>query len=271
MIMPFTRPDGTTLGLSVLGSGSAGNAMVIHGADGGLLIDAGFSATELRRRLEQAGIPEGWVRAILITHEHHDHVQGLRLCARAWSVPVYCTRLTGDQIRERGHAESDQALHLFTPGAPFEFQGFRVEPFTIPHDAADPVGFTVHWGDRKIAVVTDLGHANGLVHLHLNACDGLVVESNHDVGMLMNSRRPMHLKHRIRGRHGHLSNLECMELLRHVLHARTRYVVLVHASRECNRYELVERCIAECLTGLGRADVATHVARQDVILPTLWV
>jgi len=105
----------------------------------------------------------------------------------------------------------------------------------------------------------------------LRECDLLVVESNHDIGMLNSSNRPWAIKQRILGRHGHLSNEASMELLRRVVHTRTRYLVLAHTSQECNRYELAERCAARCLASLGRQDIVPHVARQDTWLPTLWL
>ena len=263
------RPHGALLGLTVLGSGSDGNAMVLHGEAGGLLLDAGFSAAELKRRLAAAGIPESWLRAALITHEHGDHVKGLRVAAAAFGIPVYCNRMTAEAIRQSG-AAPEATLNLFTSGAPFELHGFRIEPFSISHDAADPAAFTIHQGGRKIAIVTDLGHAGSLVQHHLRDSDLLVIESNHDVAMLMASGRPLHVKRRILGKHGHLSNEACMALLTDVLQPRTRHVVFVHASRECNRYELVEQCARKCLTRLGRPDLLPLVARQDAGLPTLW-
>jgi phosphoribosyl 1,2-cyclic phosphodiesterase len=271
MIAPLDqRPPEVGLGLTVLGSGSRGNALVLHGPEGGVLVDAGFSLTELRRRLDTARVPLDWLRAILITHEHTDHTEGLRLLARLLGIPVFCNRLTADAIRATDRAP-DGAMNLFTSGAPFDLFGFRVEPFSIPHDAADPTAFVLHAQGRKVAIATDLGHANHLAHHHLQDCDLLVLESNHDVDLLMRSRRPMGVKHRILSRHGHLSNEACMQLLRLVLRPRTRHVILAHASEECNRYELIERCASACLAGAGRRDIAPLVARQHEVLPTLWV
>jgi len=258
------------VGVTVLGSGSQGNAIVVHTATGGVLVDAGFSRVELRRRLAAAQVDETLLRAILITHEHEDHVKGLRVMANTLKLPVYCNRLTAESIRDKGHAP-DERFCLFTVGAAFEVGGFRIEPFSIPHDAVDPSAFIFRLGGKKIAIVTDIGHASGLVQHHLRECDLLVLESNHEVTLLMNSGRPMDLKHRILGKHGHLSNADSMALLKRVAHARTRHVILAHASQECNRYELVEQHASQCLKQLGRLDIRILVAQQDTCLPTVWV
>lgn len=255
------------LEITVLGSGSGGNALVIRAGDHAVLVDAGFSARDLRRRLAAASIPESCLEAIVITHEHDDHIGGVRVFTNTVDIPVYATRLTAEAMKYSGKAP--RSLKLFIAGASFTVGDFAFEPFTIPHDASDPVGFAVHWQQHKVGIVTDLGHASAVVCDRLRECDALVVESNHDVRMLMNSTRPWQLKHRIAGRHGHLSNDACMELLQRILHGRTRHLVLAHASRECNRYELIEQVAAHCLKRLGRSDLQPLVARQAEPLPTI--
>ncbi|MFA4943719.1 MAG: MBL fold metallo-hydrolase [Lentisphaeria bacterium] len=257
------------LGLTVLGSGSSGNAAVLHTPEGAVLIDAGFSARELRRRLALAGIAEDQLRAILVTHEHADHICGLRVLAKALKLPVYVSRDTAQALRDRELAPGG-TLCLFLPGGAFRIGALTVQPFSIPHDAVEPVAFTFHWNRRKLGFATDLGHANGLAQHHLRECDLLVVESNHDPGLLMASNRPLPLKQRIRGRNGHLSNQDCAGLLRRVLDGRTRHLVLAHASRECNDAKLIAACAGECLRDLGRTDLVPQIASQDTPLPTLW-
>ena len=264
---PATTAGGERLEITVLGSGSEGNALVIRAGRKGVLIDAGFSARELRRRLAAAAIPESCLQGIVITHEHEDHIGGVRVFTSTFDLPVYTTRLTGEAMKYARKAP--KALTIFTAGAAFSIGDFTFEPFSIPHDASDPVGFAVHWRHRKIGVVTDLGHASSVVCDRLRECDLLVIESNHDVRMLMNSTRPWPLKHRIAGKHGHLSNDDCMVLLKRILHERTRHLILAHASRECNRYDLIEQVARQCLTLLGRTDLTPLVARQAEALPTL--
>lgn len=260
---------GERVGITILGSGSGGNAIAIHSARETLLIDAGFSAREVRRRLEASGIDEKNVRAVLVTHEHSDHVKGLRVLAEQLAVPIYANRGTAEVLRSRDTKLGK--LVIFAPGSPFSVGEFLVEPFTIPHDAYDPVAFVVKHGPVKLGIATDLGHVNHLVSHQLQACDALVIESNHDLEMLRNADRSWSLKQRIIGRHGHLSNEAGLDLLRQVLHERTRHIVLAHASRECNDYGLVETGLRRCLAELGREDIEWQVATQDEGARTVWV
>ncbi|MBT3286207.1 MAG: MBL fold metallo-hydrolase [Victivallales bacterium] len=257
------------VGITVLGSGSRGNAVVIHTESEAILVDAGFSARELRKRMARFEIDETKVRAILVSHEHSDHVCGMRVCAKQLGIPIYANRGTAEVLRSRDDKLGN--LTIFAPGSPFGVGGFTVEPFTIPHDAYDPVAFVVKMGTVKLGIATDLGHVNSLVSHQLRACDALVVESNHDIGMLRNSDRKWSLKQRIIGRHGHLSNEDGLELLRKVLHGRTQAVIMAHASGECNEYSLVERGVKQCLAELEREDIVMHVATQDDGAPTVWV
>lgn len=254
-------------GLTILGSGSKGNAMVVEGDHGALLIDAGFSCRRTLAKLSECGIDADRIEAILVSHEHCDHVSGLGPVSRSLTVPVYCNRATGAYIRRKELVK--EALNVFTVGTAFTIGEFTIEPFSIPHDASDPVGFTISGQDFRIGIATDLGYASQVVAHHLKDCDMLVVECNHDVEMLLNCHRPWSVKQRIRGRNGHLSNRDGLELLKMVLHERTRHVVLAHASEECNRYELIEDSGLQCLSELGRSDVTLTVARQHEPVPPL--
>lgn len=252
-----------------MGSGSAGNALVVHTRQGAILVDAGFSGRELQRRLQHSQIDESDILGIVVSHEHQDHVKGLRVLARRWDVPVYANSGTAAVVR-RKH-DDFPAVKLFSAGQSFDVGPFRVLPFSIPHDAADPVAFAVEAFDHKIGIATDLGHVSHVTEHHLRDCEALVLESNHDPAMLRDCDRPWRLKRRIMSRHGHLSNEASMELLRAVLAARTRHVVLAHASRECNRYDLIESTVADCLGAVGRSDIAPLVARQDEPAATCWL
>lgn len=257
------------LGITVLGSGSRGNAIVVHTPTEALLVDAGFSARETFRRMQEAGLDHHLIKAIVVSHEHTDHIRGVRVCAKRLNVPVYSNRQTAEVLRERD--EDWGQLRIFASGSAFSVGGFDVQPFSIPHDANDPVGFVVRCGDRKVGLATDLGHASHMVCYQLRGCDLLVLESNHDISLLRDSSRPWSLKQRILGRHGHLSNDDSMALLETVLDVRTRHIILAHASQECNRYELVKDCVLQRLAKLGRTDIAAHVARQEEHLPTVWL
>ncbi len=261
---------GGQAGVTLLGSGSRGNALVVHGERGSLLIDAGFSLKQTLTRMQECGIDIDTVGAILVSHEHGDHVRGVGVVSRRMRVPVFCNRAAAGAIRERG-LDGRGAINIFSAGGSFDFDEFRVTPFSVPHDARDTVGFSIDIGSFRIGVATDLGHATQPVLHHLRECDILVVESNHDPAMLRNSRRPWPVKQRINGRHGHLSNEDCMQLLQKVVAPRTRHVIMAHASEECNRYELVGDLAGQCLESMGRADVAVGIGRQDRPLPTCFV
>ena len=263
------EPAPTAIGVTVLGSGSRGNCLVIQAGHGAILVDAGFSAKEIRHRLRTAQIDEALIRAILVSHEHDDHVRGLDVVGRQLGVPVFANRMTVEAVRDRTGLKT--SVQVFASGSAFAAGDMSVDPFSIPHDAIDPVGFVVEWQGRRIGIATDLGHVSHLTRNRLRDCDLLVVESNHDIAMLRDSRRPWSVKQRILSRHGHLSNEASMELVREVVCERTRHLVLALASQECNRYELVERTAAECLSQLGRPDIEPQVARQAASLPTLWL
>lgn len=243
--------------------------MVIHGHDQDILVDAGFSLRELRRRMSAAAIDEGRLAAILVSHEHADHSKGIGVVARKLDLPVFCTRDTAMVLRERNLL--GDRINLFPAGGIFDLAGFKIQAFSIPHDAIDPVGFTFCHEQIKIGIATDLGHPSSVVCHHLGNCDILVVESNHDIAMLHESQRPWRLKQRIMGRHGHLSNSDSMSLLGRLLHRRTKHLILAHASCECNDYGLLAELAGNLLGESGRPDVTYHIATQDGHLPTVWI
>ncbi|HPY90798.1 MAG TPA: MBL fold metallo-hydrolase [Lentisphaeria bacterium] len=256
------------LGITVLGSGSRGNAMLIHSGDAGILIDAGFSLKELRRRLRAAELPESIVRGIIVSHEHNDHVSGLRVCANHFQVPVFMTRKCADVMRHRD-ADLGQ-LSLFAPGGAFSVSSFEIEPFSVSHDANDPVAFVVRRGHCKIGVATDLGHAGSTVEYQLRHCNTIVLESNHDLNLLAASKRPWPLKQRIMGRHGHLSNAACAELLQRVVDSCTKNIILAHISQECNRPDIAEETARRSLAQIARPDIELTIAGQDNPSATVW-
>ncbi len=263
--MPDTN---SRIGITVLGSGSRGNSTVIHAGNEAIIVDAGFSARETKKRLEMAGLSGIRVKAILVTHEHDDHVKGLRVCSNALDAPVFATMKCAQHLRAK-----DTKLHqmgTFAAGGSFEIGCFRICPFTIPHDACDPVGFTFMSGNTKLAVATDIGFVSSIVQYQLRDCNALVLESNHDLNMLAASDRPWNLKQRIMGRHGHLSNVDSMQLLGSVMARHTRNVILAHLSSECNRVDIARGTAEQCLKALNRQDVTLDVAIQDGPLPTVW-
>lgn len=259
------------LGLTILGSGSGGNAVVVHSEAGALLIDAGFSARELERRLAAAGLDPASLRGVLITHEHRDHVEGLRVFAGRYpELPTYANILTAERLRYLDALP--ERLVIFNNGQPFPLGPFVVEAFSISHDAADPVGFVIRHRERRIVgFATDLGYIGQLVPLKLRDCQALVLESNHDKKLLLDSSRPAQLKNRILGKRGHLSNEDALELIAKTVGPATRHLVLAHLSGECNRPDLVERLARERLAALGRPDLTLYLARQDEPSPPIVI
>ena len=219
--------------LWTLGSGSKGNALLIECGDTRVLVDAGFSARRIAERLQQIGVAPQSVQALLLTHEHRDHVSGLETALKRWTWPVHATAGT---LRGIGTDLGGAATHVLAAGRTFTLGTLRVEPFAISHDAAEPVGFvaTSVLTGMRAAVVTDLGCVTEGVRTAVRDVEVLVVESNHDEGLLESGPYPWHLKRRIAGAHGHLSNRAAGELTTECQHRALRQVVLAHLSETNN-------------------------------------
>jgi phosphoribosyl 1,2-cyclic phosphodiesterase len=254
--------------LTILGSGSAGNCAYVETPEARILVDAGFSARQIRQRLASIGRTPENLTGILITHEHSDHVQGLSVLAEKLRIPIYCNRATQEAIQFQLNIKVD--CRLFTTGASFDIGDVLVETFAIPHDAQDPVGFLLRTNGTNLGFLTDLGHATKLVLERVRSANVLVLESNHDVKLLQDCvRRPWSLKQRILGRHGHLSNEAAAEAAREIMSAELRYLYLGHLSRECNRPELAHSIMSQQLQTMGANHVTLTVAKQDIPCPTL--
>jgi phosphoribosyl 1,2-cyclic phosphodiesterase len=252
--------------LTVLGSGSAGNATCIEADGARVLVDAGFSCRELAGRLRAVGVEPDRIDGLLITHEHSDHVRGAARFSRTFGVPVYCTAATFsaaglDQDGVHAHAEVGA-------GRPFAVGALSIHPFPVPHDAADTLGFVLACGGRRIGYATDLGHGAAPVREALRDCDLLILESNHDVEMLRSGPYPEIIKQRVLGRHGHLDNEAAAAILEEVAGERTRRVVLAHLSRTNNRPDLALRAARATFDRAGRHAPAIHPAGQWS--PTPW-
>lgn len=254
--------------LTILGSGSGGNCAYLETAETRLLIDAGLTARQIRQRLAAiARTPEN-LTAILITHEHNDHIQGLATLAGKLGVPVYCNRATQDTLVWQLETKLD--YRIFETGTGFSVGDVEVESFSVPHDAADPVGFLLRTAAGTIGFATDLGHVTRLVIERARQANVLVLETNHDVTMLLDClTRPWSLKQRILGRHGHLSNDAAAQALEEIVTAELRHLYLAHLSRDCNRPELARRVVGEQLERLGARHVAVQLTWQAEACPTL--
>jgi phosphoribosyl 1,2-cyclic phosphodiesterase len=274
---------------TILGSGSSGNCAYVETAEARILVDAGFSPLQIRKRLATIGRTPENLSGILITHEHSDHIAGLLGLADKFQIPVFCNRDTQEATvwalktkwlskKSSPPEGSDSTEHLkakinwqlFTTGAGFEIGDVSIETFSIPHDAQDPVGFLLRTARGNIGFATDLGYTTKLVLDRIRAANVLVLESNHDVKMLQDCpRRAWSLKQRILGRHGHLSNVAAAETAAQIMSAGLRHLYLAHLSRECNKPELAEHVMAEQLHHIGATHVRLQLAAQDVPCQTL--
>jgi len=240
-----------------------------------LLVDAGLGRKEMLRRFEALGRqrPEH-VDAVLITHEHSDHSSAMAQMAREWKCPAYLTELTHREILrlcEDGPVRKIERIEYIRCGAPFEIGDIEITPFTIPHDAADPVGYCFRSNGTKVVIVTDLGYMPELVKHYLREADLLILESNHDIEMLKVGPYPWYIKQRVMSRTGHLSNAVVSEFLADadVFDGHARHVVLAHLSEQNNNPD-VARISAEEALGRRAPEFAfhgtLHVASQRVPL-----
>jgi phosphoribosyl 1,2-cyclic phosphodiesterase len=242
----------------VLASGSSGNSTLISTARTRLLIDAGLSGRELARRLELAGEPLERLDAVLVSHEHSDHVSGLHVIARRLDIqrrregrpqlPVYMTRLAAPALTWEKH---QPAVETFQAGTRITIGDIEVDTFTVPHDAADPIGFCFRAGGIKIGLVTDLGYIPESIKFHLRGTQLLVLESNHDLEMLKVGPYPWAVKQRVMGRKGHLSNDSVAEFIEQDLDAETATLVLGHLSEHNNHPEIARLSAAQALMRRG--------------------
>lgn len=251
------------LRFTILGSGSAGNCALVESSETRLLIDAGFSARQIGRRLETIGLSIKDLHGILLTHEHSDHTAGLRVLCGSLQMPLYCNRPTAECLREGLPGFS--GWRLFATGDTLSIGDIAVETFPVPHDASDPVGFVLQHGDARIGLLTDIGHATELAIERVRGCHALLLEANHDPALLQNdTRRPWPVKQRILSRHGHLSNEGAAALVRRILHDNLSHLFLGHLSTDCNTPELALGAIGAVIDELGFRDrVSLAAARQD--------
>ena len=261
------------LGITVLGSGSKGNSILIHNESSGILIDAGFSRKEILARFAKIDIDPAIVNAIIITHDHGDHVCGARVLADHLDIPTFVNESTFKHLKAKNLI--GKKIQIFDPGTAFTIKEFNIKPFSVPHDAMEPVGFAIfatrNCEELKIGIATDLGHVNNLVQARLKECDILVLECNHDKKMLRDSERRLSLKQRIAGRFGHLNNEASIEAMGNLLDAKTKHLILYHLSSDCNSPELVADLANAKLTEMERNDINLQIARQDQPLDTIWI
>lgn len=238
-----------------LGSGSRGNAMVVEAGATRVLVDCGFGPRRLAQRLARLGLAPEQLNAVIVTHEHSDHVGGVGAVAARYRLPVHMTHGTYGAAAER-----IAGIEVFDSHTPFAIGDLEIHPFPVPHDAREPVQFVFSDGSRRCGLLTDAGHVTSHAVNMLKGCDALVLECNHDVGMLARGSYPRALKARIAGRFGHLDNAAAADLLRQVHGCQLRHVVCAHLSQENNTPQLAGSALAQAL-GCTQDEIV--VADQD--------
>ena len=246
----------------VLGSGSKGNSTFLQYGATKVLIDAGLSGEETIDRLTAVATPISELQHIFITHEHDDHIKGLKKILKSFGGTLHCNAGTFRHLKHR--VPENTRVHIFTDS--FDADGLHVHPFSISHDATEPVGYSFQCGEKKVSVATDMGYASELVRTCIQDSDILILESNHDEGMLMKGRYPWPLKQRIASRVGHLSNRQAGELMRDTTFSRLRWLMLAHLSEHNNMPDLAMASMSEHLqTTAVKEQIRIHVADQHTV------
>jgi phosphoribosyl 1,2-cyclic phosphodiesterase len=251
-----------------LASGSKGNCLFLENGGVRLLIDAGLSLKEIAARLKTSRIEPESIHAVLVTHEHIDHIRSVGSFARRYKVPVlvsYATRQAAEQ-----HLQKVELME-FETGYSFTFRNIMVDPFPISHDCCDPVGFLIESSEGRVGSATDLGIVTRLVREKLKGCRALNLESNHDSEMLLNGPYPWNLKQRIKSRHGHLSNQESLELLHDLAHEGLEALVMAHLSETNNHPDKVIDTTSSFLKDQNRCAPRIVIGEQHQAGPVMTI
>jgi phosphoribosyl 1,2-cyclic phosphodiesterase len=240
-----------------LGSGSEGNALLVSVGQTLVLMDCGFGLQDTISRLAYLGVSPERLSGIVVTHEHSDHISGVARMARRFKLPVWLTHGT---LRSQPDAFAGiAAVHEIDPHLAFAIGGIEVIPYPVPHDAAEPVQFVFSDGMRRLGVLTDTGCGTAHIEQMLSGCNALVLECNHDIGMLMNGDYPPSLKQRVGGRLGHLNNQEAAGILSRLDVSRLQHLIAAHLSRRNNTPELAVQALSAAIgCDAGWVGVATQ-------------
>ncbi|MFC5450610.1 MBL fold metallo-hydrolase [Paenibacillus aestuarii] len=255
---------------TVLSSGSTGNATVVDNGEVKVLVDVGFSAKKMEQLMKERELAASSIDAILVTHEHSDHIKGLGAFARKYDLPIYANEKTWEELNRQIGEIAEDKKRVMDTGAMEEFGTLKVESFGISHDAAEPVGYCFYEGEQKLSVVTDLGYMSSKVKEKITDSDALVLETNHDVEMLRMGHYPWSIKRRILGDKGHLSNEAAGEALCEVMTSKTKSVYMAHLSRDHNLMDLARLTVNNILQ--ERAPEAKQLRLMDTYFdrPTKW-
>ena len=249
--------------ICVLASGSSGNCTLLESTGARVLLDVGLSWARVAKALDWIGVDPMSIDAIVVTHEHTDHIAGVGVAARKLRCPVHINIDTLSFVAARLKNVGRLQIVPTDVGRPFSINDLEFTAFPVPHDAANPVGYVVKSNGLKVGIATDLGYPTNVVRHCLGACNALVLESNHDKKMLLDGPYPFELKQRIASRQGHLSNDQSADLLSNVIHEDLAAVLLSHLSDENNTPELAFNAAAKVLNELDRHDVTVAMTYRD--------
>jgi phosphoribosyl 1,2-cyclic phosphodiesterase len=228
-----------------LGSGSEGNALAVQAGQTCVLLDCGFSLNDTVARLARLGLTADNLSGIVVTHEHGDHIAGVARLARKHSIPVWLTHGTR-QMHSKALDDLPDLTEI-SPHHSFSIGEFQIQPYAVPHDAAEPVQYVFSDGAKRLGVLTDTGCATPHIEATLNGCDALVLECNHDTTLLANGDYPYRLKQRVGGRFGHLNNVDAAALLSRLDNCRLQHIVAAHLSHKNNTRDLVVAALSSAL------------------------
>jgi len=229
--------------ICVLASGSSGNSIYIESHGTALIVDQGISHKELMKRMSCRELNQKKIKGILVTHEHNDHIYGVGITSRKLGVPIYAT--SGSFGKMDKILRGNEQLIIIEGGTPFKIGSMEIQPFSVSHDAIDPVQFCIMSGRKKVAIATDLGFVSTLVAQRIKDSDLIVIEANYDAEMLRKGSYSWELKQRIKGKKGHLSNRNAADIIFNVTKNGTTKIVLAHISKENNRSDIAEKAIRE--------------------------
>ncbi len=228
------------LGFSSLGSGSKGNGTLVRGHNTLLLIDCGFTIKEAEKRLSRLGVSPEQLDAVLVTHEHGDHIKGVGPLVRKYNLPLHITAGTL-RSKDIGQIDDVSVIHQYEA---FTIKALKIQPIAVPHDASEPAQYIIEADEKRLGLLTDLGNVSPHVATHYQSCDALILEANHDPAMLSSGAYPRSLKQRVAGGWGHLSNQQAAGFLETVDQNRLQCLVVAHISRQNNTLDLAQQAFA---------------------------
>lgn len=261
-----------TIRYTILASGSTGNSLLVESDEAKVLVDAGLSAKKIEQLMEERGVKGAELDAVLITHEHSDHIKGVGALARKHDLPVYANEKTWEALNKHLGELAEEKIKVMETGSVVQFGALQVESYPISHDAAEPVGYCFYEDEHKLSLATDLGYVSSKVKEKLADSDAIILESNHDVDMLRMGKYPWNIKRRILGDTGHLSNEAAGEALCDIVSGRTETVYLAHLSRDHNLMDLAKLTVNTILEERGIEAGSRKVELKDTYFdrPTKW-